>query len=93
MLFLNALRCVGCGSGGLQGLKDYIVCPNCSRTYPVRADVPVMFSDATVIRGPLMDPAVVRGGAGGDGICPPTQSTRYASAGPPARGRGSATSS
>ena len=59
MLYLNALRCVGCGAGGLQMLGDFLACSACGRTYPVLADVPVMVSDASVTRGPLMDPAVV----------------------------------
>jgi SAM-dependent methyltransferase len=59
MRCLDALRCVGCGAGGLQMLGDFLACPGCGRTYPVLADVPVMVSDASVMRGPLMDPEVV----------------------------------
>ncbi len=57
--YLGALRCVGCGAGGLQRVGDFLACPVCGRTYPVRADVPVMIADASVLRGPLMDPAAV----------------------------------
>lgn len=59
MQCLNALRCVGCGSGGLRMLDDFLVCPSCGRSYPVLADVPVMISDAFATRGPFMEPAVV----------------------------------
>ena len=57
---LTALRCVACGSPGLEPGPDLLDCPNCSRSYPVVADVPVMFSDVVLARGPLLAPAVVR---------------------------------
>jgi SAM-dependent methyltransferase len=60
MLAVSALRCVACGSGGLQSGNDILDCPQCGRTYPIVAEVPVMFSDAGVLRGPLLDPAVAR---------------------------------
>jgi SAM-dependent methyltransferase len=60
MLSLTALRCVACGSPGLQSGADVLDCPNCDRSYPIVADVPVMFSDVVLGRGPLLAPAVVR---------------------------------
>ncbi len=60
MLAVSALRCIACGSGGLQSGDDVLDCPRCGRAYPILADVPVMFSDAGVLRGPLLEPAVAR---------------------------------
>jgi SAM-dependent methyltransferase len=60
MLAVSALRCVACGSGGLQSGEDVLDCPACGRAYPVLAEVPVMFSDAGVLRGPLLEPTVAR---------------------------------
>jgi uncharacterized protein YbaR (Trm112 family) len=62
---LSALRCVACGSSGLEASGQdagatRLECPRCYRSYPIVADVPVMFSDAIVARGPLLAPAVVR---------------------------------
>ena len=60
MLAVSVLRCVGCGSGGLQPGHDVLDCPQCGRAYPVLAEVPVMFSDVGVMRGPLLEPDVAR---------------------------------
>ncbi len=57
---LTALRCVACGAPGLEPGPSVLECPACHRSYPVLADVPVMFSDAVVSRGPLLAPAIVR---------------------------------
>lgn len=57
---LNALRCVACGSADLEPGIDVLDCPACDRSYPIVADVPVMFSDAVLRRAPLLPPAVVR---------------------------------
>jgi SAM-dependent methyltransferase len=56
----TALRCVACGSPGLEPGPDRLDCANCHRSYPVVADVPVMFGDVVLVRGPLLAPAVVR---------------------------------
>ena len=60
MSSLAALRCVACGSPDLARGPDLLDCPSCDRSYPIVADVPVMFSDAVVMRGPLLAPSVVR---------------------------------
>ena len=60
MPLLGLLRCIGCRSGGLQRHGAVLECPACGRVYPVQADVPVMLSDATAVRGPLLDPATAR---------------------------------
>lgn len=59
-LSFSALRCVACGTGGLECAEDALLCPSCGRLYPILAGLPVMFSDAVPVRGPLLEPAVVR---------------------------------
>lgn len=44
----------------LETGANMLDCPQCERSYPVAAGVPVMFSDAIAERGPLLAPDVVR---------------------------------
>jgi len=56
----SALRCVKCGSGGLDAHDGVLECPVCSRCYPVLSGIPVLVSDVAVVPAAPFPPAMAR---------------------------------